>query len=78
MDSANLVAMYSVNGQDSWNFFLNDFTNHIPPLGLDLAALGLKFSEGTDYVQQVGLSDMAAFGEDGTPAETTLMPFMLR
>merc|ERR1719228_1602409 len=24
-DSANLVAMYSVNGQDSWNFFKNDF-----------------------------------------------------
>jgi len=78
MDSANLVAMYSVNGQDSWNFFLNDFTTHIAPAGLDLVPLALKFSEATDYVQYVGLSDMAAFGEDGTPAETTLMPFMLR
>ena len=27
--SANLVAMYSVDGQDSWNFFKNDFSNHI-------------------------------------------------
>ena len=30
MDSANLVAMYSVDGQESWNFFKNDFSNHIP------------------------------------------------
>ena len=29
-DSANLVAMYSVDGQESWNFFKNDFSNHIP------------------------------------------------
>lgn len=32
IDSANLVAMYSVAGQDSWNFFANDFSNHIPPV----------------------------------------------
>ena len=30
MDSANLVSMYSVNGQPgNWNFFGNDFSNHI-------------------------------------------------
>lgn len=28
--SASMVAMYTVEGQDSWNFFKNDFTNHIP------------------------------------------------
>ena len=28
--SANLVAMFSVGGQESWNFFKNDFSNHIP------------------------------------------------
>jgi len=33
VDSANLVAMYSVDGQDSWNFFKNDFSNHIPESG---------------------------------------------
>lgn len=25
-----MVAMFSVDGQRSWNFFKNDFTNHIP------------------------------------------------
>jgi len=29
VDSANMVAMYSVDGQPSWNFFANDFKNHI-------------------------------------------------
>jgi len=78
IDSANFVAMWSVNGQDSWNFFKNDFTTHIGAAGLELVPLALKFSEATNYVQQVGLSDMAAFSEDGTPAAATLMPFMLR
>ena len=30
MDSANLLAMFAVEGQESWNFFKNDFSNHIP------------------------------------------------
>ena len=31
MDSANFVAMYALDGQESWNFFKNDFSNHIAP-----------------------------------------------
>lgn len=32
VDSANLVSMFGVNGQpDDWNFFSNDFSNHIGP-----------------------------------------------
>merc|ERR1711887_164922 len=46
-DSANLVAMYSVDGQESWNFFKNDFTNHIGPGGPALIPLEIKFSEAT-------------------------------
>ena len=30
IDSANLVAMLSVDGQESWNFFENNWKNHIP------------------------------------------------
>ena len=30
IDSANFPAMYSVDGQNSLNFFANDFSNHIP------------------------------------------------
>ena len=60
MDSGNMVAMFSVDGQQSWNFFKNNFTNHIPPLdGLALAPLGAKFSTATKNIGQVGLSNMA-------------------
>ena len=42
--SANLVAMYGVDGQPSWNFFANEFSNHIPEsVGVAQKALGLKF-----------------------------------
>lgn len=30
IDSGNFVAMFSVDGQDSWNFFKNSFVTHIP------------------------------------------------
>jgi len=78
VDSANLVAMYSVNGQDSWNFFKNDFTNHIGPAGLDLVPLALKFSEATNYVSECALSNWASYGEDGAMASSLSFPFMLR
>merc|ERR1712045_1062801 len=70
VDSANLVAMYSVNGQDSWNFFKNDFTNHIPDISFaKKASLGVKFATATRNIRQVGISDWGKYGENG--AETT-------
>jgi len=60
VDSASLVSMYSVDGQPSWNFFANDFTNHIPAAeSASLIPVAVKFSSATDYVQCVGLSDWA-------------------
>lgn len=63
MQSANLVSMYSVNGQPSWNFFANDFSNHIgPATSASLELLAAKFATATPYVQTVGLSDFSNFG----------------
>jgi hypothetical protein len=51
IDSASLVAMYSVDGQDSWNYFKNDFSNHIPKfVDKSLAPLAAKFATATDYI----------------------------
>jgi len=50
VDSANLVSMYKTQGQPTWNFFANDFSNNIPPLTGGLLFLGEKFSSYTDYV----------------------------
>lgn len=60
--SANLVAMFSVNGQpDDWNFFSNTFVNHITPAtSLKVKALEKKFSSATSFISEVGLSDFAA------------------
>ena len=39
--------MYSVQGQESWNVFANDWSNHIPPVsGAQFVALGAKFATG--------------------------------
>lgn len=76
--SASMVAMYSVEGQDSWNFFKNDFSNHIArtdDLGLVLVAK--KFSTATPFVQYVGLSDFAKIGQDGEERADFKFPFQL-
>jgi len=56
MDSANLVAMYSVDGTDDFNFFAKDFTTFIPAAKSDaLKLLEKKFSTATDHIAFVGL-----------------------
>ena len=62
VDSANFVAMFSVDGQDNLNFFANDWSNHIPdPHDKTLIPLEIRFKTATKYIQTVGLSDMAAY-----------------
>ena len=68
IESGSLVAMFSLAGQESWNVFANNWSNHIPtshskdPEGMALLA---KFATATPNILQVGLSDMARYGEDG-------------
>ena len=56
MDSVSLVAMHNpTTGQDSWNFFANIFTTHVPAdtgSGSQLA-IAAKFSEATNNIFQV-------------------------
>jgi len=80
IDSADLVALYSVNGTPGdWNFFEKDFSNHIPAaVGAALHAVGTKFYTETAWIQSVGLSDFSKFGEDGKKIEAPVFPFKLR
>ena len=78
VDSANTVAMNSVNGQESWNYFLLPWSNHI--LDMDnpiLNPLAEKFHEATEYIQAMGLSDMAMWDQYGNQ-EYPRFPFKLR
>ena len=64
--SANTVAMYSINGQSSWNILKNEFSNHIDSAkSVKLKLLETKFSEATSYTSQVGLMDLAQFDQFG-------------
>ena len=65
--SANLVAMYSIEGQpDDWNFFTNDFCNHIgEPTTTVQKAGSAKFATVTKWPNAVGLSDWADIDEHG-------------
>jgi hypothetical protein len=67
MDSANLVSMWSLNGQPgNWNFFANKFTTIIGgPKSLETTALCKKFSGFTEFIQVMALSDMARFNQEG-------------
>lgn len=79
IDSGNLVAMFGVAGQQSWNFFKNDFWNHIiAASGFLLEKAAQKFATATNNVQQVGLSDMARYGNDGIEVKNPLFPYKLR
>ena len=77
-DSANLLAMYSVAGQESWNFFENDLMNHIPALNVGSWLLGFKFRTATPNIRQVGISDWSKMGEDGEMEKDPIFPYRLR
>lgn len=77
MDSANMVAMFSVGGQESWNFFANDFTNHIPGITGLLQILAAKFYTATNNIRQVGISNWAMFGQEGVEVADPVFPYRL-
>ena len=79
IDSANFPAMYSVDGQNSLNFFANDFSNHVPdPVNPAFALLGARFDTATHYIQTMGLSNMADFTQEGTYEDNIKFPWKLR
>ena len=79
VQSANFVAMYSVDGQDVLNWFANDFTSQIPAAkSVTLKPLEAHFADATKYIQSMGMSDMAAYTEDGTAEASPVFPWNLR
>ncbi|CDW86121.1 UNKNOWN [Stylonychia lemnae] len=76
--SGNLVAMYGVDGANTWNFFRQDFSNHIPdPISVPQQILGKKFATATPYIQYVGLSDIASYDQHGKQVSSPKFPFQL-
>jgi len=80
--SANLFAMYSLEGQTSFNFFEHDLTNHVPDLNEDAIDFALKqlkkaFMKASKWPTMLGLNQMATFDEDGNAENSPNFPFRL-
>jgi len=70
--SANVVAMFALDGQESWNFFKNDFSNHVPvpkQSSVVLAAGSLKFASVTPFIHTIGLNNWGEYDEKGQTVE---------
>jgi hypothetical protein len=73
--------MWDVAGQPGdWNFFSNDFFTQIgsPPAKGSLALVSKKFSTATDFIQSIGMSDIADFDQAGQQSSQSTFPFSLR
>lgn len=78
MPSANFVAMFSLDGQDGGNFFENNFSNHVNVTSSPiLSVLANKFAEVSAPAEFVGLSDIAAYTEEGVEVDEPVFPFEL-
>ena len=70
--------MFGVDGQPGdWNIFGNEFKNWISfPSGTAAKILGnKKFSEATDLIQTVGLSNWGQVDQAGNAVEKAQFPF---
>ncbi|KAL0482533.1 hypothetical protein AKO1_002852 [Acrasis kona] len=79
--SSNIFAMYSLEGQEGFNFFKNIFSNHVPSLSPDASTILKKLDENfgkvTSWTTMIGLSDLATFDTDGKRATNVSYPFQL-
>jgi len=77
--SGNLIGMYSLLGQDSWNFFKHDLTNHVPDLysgaGEAYQFLRSLFATASNIPVFIGVSDLARFDQSGTEFKNPSFPF---
>ena len=78
--SGNMVAMYSVDGQHSWNFFRYPLVTCVgEATAFKTKLLGKAFGLAGTFPGRVGMSDFASHGEkiDDTYGDTTNFPFIV-
>ncbi len=81
--SCNFVAMWSLSGQNSADFFANEWTNHVQ-LGASQSTMATaqkllleKFKTASAHPQYLGLSDCATYGSNGSKVASPVFPFQL-
>lgn len=79
VDSGNIIATHSFDGQNSLNFFENSMSNNIEPSVTPIVVEGLgHFAGETDFVWSMGLSEFASYTQDGTHEAQPVLPWKLR
>lgn len=77
--SGNLIAMPGIEAQKSMNFFLHDFVNHIPkPSGAAFNVLAAKFLSYSNFIFELGLSDLSKYDQSGLQVNAGDMDFPWR
>jgi hypothetical protein len=77
--SATFLGLYSLLGQDSWNFFAHDFSSQPPDFGSWAGTgpllLRAKFEESSQFPTMLGLSTVAQYDESGNSVAQPKFPF---
>jgi hypothetical protein len=77
--SGNAFSMRHFAGQNSWNFFKHDWSNHPPDFGVfappQLIALKVKFSTGSAWPFKMGLAEIARFDQQGAIEPQPSFPY---
>ena len=77
--SLNFVAMYSLDGQPTYNFFANSFTTVIsPPSSGVLKILGAAFATATQDPTKVDTAYLAKVTKEGEAVEAPVAPISLK
>ncbi len=78
LPSGNFMAMYSLDGQDSYDYFRNTFSNEVkPPTGAAVKILTGVFSRVSSHPNRVGVRHLAGVLENGAKEPSFTGPNVL-
>jgi len=79
MASANWFAMFAFEGQDSFNFFKNRWTNILREMDNDCSreTIGKHLAEVTDFTGAMSVMEVAQFDQYGNEEEYPNWPFQI-
>lgn len=79
MRSANWFTMFAFDGQPSFNFFKNRWTNILqePDNECVRATIAKKLAEVTDHIGAMSLMELSQFDQYGNPVYDNHWPFMI-
>lgn len=79
MPASQVIAMYQLGGQSSFNFFEHDLTNHVPDLGTSapfkLRVIRETFAAASNWPTMIGVSEFASFTQSGAAVPSPNAPF---